>query len=343
MLFKTLTIQSVHEEIKGFKTFSFEPGHDIHYEAGQYLTFVHQVHREEIRRSYSITSTPLLGEILSIGVKRIENGAFSRHLIDHARPGDRLITSGAGGFFTLPQNMDQYQQLFFFSAGSGITPVFSLLKTLLHIYQHTSAVLIYSNASIHTTIFYQELIQLREKFPKRFQLHFLFSDSPDLKRARLNRELFTELLHHLMNFEFERILFYICGPETYMRMCTYILQEQGVHPDHIRKENFIIEKRLPPRPSPPDPQTRNVFIKYGTAHYNFSVSYPLSILEAAKKQKIELPYSCETGRCGSCVGRCKSGSVWMSYNEVLTEKDLQQGLVLTCVGHPVGGDVALEI
>src|SRR5215207_307345 len=102
--FKELRIEKVHEEIKGFKTFVFAEGHGIQYQAGQYLTLVHKSGDEEIRRSYSITSTPVLHEPLTIGVKRIANGFFSRQLIDHLQERDILLSTGTGGFFVLPEN-----------------------------------------------------------------------------------------------------------------------------------------------------------------------------------------------------------------------------------------------
>ena len=131
-LYKTLRIHSIHEEINGFKTFTFEEGHGINYKSGQYITFVQQVAGKEVRRSYSITSSPQLNEPLTIGVKRVENGLFSRQLIDHAKPGDEWITTGAGGLFVLPDDVRNYHQVFFLAAGSGITPIFSLIKTVLH-------------------------------------------------------------------------------------------------------------------------------------------------------------------------------------------------------------------
>ncbi len=135
------------KQVKDFKTFVFEEDHGIVYKAGQYLTLVRHAHGEDIRRSYSITSSPVLNEPLSIGVKRVENGFFSRILVDTATAGDELITIGAGGLFILPDNIENYKQVFFFAAGSGITPVYSLIKTLLHAHTHTNVVLIYSNTS----------------------------------------------------------------------------------------------------------------------------------------------------------------------------------------------------
>jgi ferredoxin-NADP reductase len=343
VLYKAVIIEHIYEEVPGFKTFTFQEGHGIQYKAGQYITFVQQTTHEEIRRSYSIVSTPLLNEPLTVGVKRIENGAFSRQLIDHANIGDQLLTTGAGGVFTLPEDTSNLRQVFFLAAGSGITPIYSLLKTVLHFDTNISAVLIYSNTSPATTIFLQQLQHLQETFGVRFQLRFLYSNSADLLTARLNREFLTELTRVHSICDFEHALFYTCGPEAYMRMCIYTLQEQGVPKENIRKETFVVHgKKLPPA-APPDKDRHKVSIHYGKEVHELNVQYPNTILQAAKKQNIALPYSCETGRCGNCVAKCVGGKVWLSYNEVLTDKDLQNGLTLTCVGYPVGGDVILKI
>lgn len=343
MLYQTLTIETIQEEIEGFKTFTFRPGHGIRYKAGQYLTFVQPAPDEEVRRSYSIVSAPLLDEPLTIGVRRIENGLFSRKLIDHALPGDQLLTTGAGGLFTLPDDTAGIRQIFFLAAGSGITPIYSLLKTVLHCHHPLQAVLVYSNPSPEKTIFLSALTALERDFPERFQLRFLFSNSADLATARLNRELLAQLAKAHSRASFEQTLFFLCGPEAYMRMCTYTLREEGVPNENIRRENFFVPGKRPPRNEPPDKRTHLVTIRYGEEQYQVDVAYPDSILQAARKKQIVLPYSCETGRCGNCAARCLAGQVWMSYNEVLTEKDVQNGLTLTCVGHPVNGDVQLEI
>lgn len=341
-LYKTLRIKAINEEVKGFETFVFEEGHGITYQSGQYLTLVTSQHKEEIRRSYSITSSPILNEPLSIGVKRIENGFFSRLLIDEAKVGDELTTTGAGGFFTLPENLQGYEQLFFFAAGSGITPIFSLIKTALHAYADVSVIVVYSNASPHKTIFFQQLLQLKEAFPERFFVEFLFSNSVQLTKARLHRDLLLALIADSIHKK-SQTLYYICGPESYMRLCTYTLQEAGVPKERIKKENFIVQRTKPAMATPPDKHTHTARIHFGKQAYAVQITYPDSILQAAKKQGLVLPYSCEVGRCGNCVAKCTRGKVWHSYNEVLTDKELQNGLVLTCVGHPVGGDVELVI
>jgi ring-1,2-phenylacetyl-CoA epoxidase subunit PaaE len=340
-LYKILTIQRIIDEAEDFKTFIFKDGHQINYLPGQFLTLVHKTGAEEIRRSYSITSSPVLNEPLSIGVKRIANGFFSRKLVDTARVGDFILSTGAAGFFRLPENIHLYPTIFFFAAGSGIAPIYSLIKTVLHTCPQIRIFLIYSNQSVQTTVFYSSLQQLESRFAENLHIHFLFSSISDLRRARLNRELLLEFLM-MGRFDPDTTLFYTCGPPSYMRMIVFMLREQGFPGDHIKKEDFNPARAFKPRAIPPDTGTHYVNLELQGHSRRFSVIYPDTILKSAQKQKISLPYSCETGKCGSCALRCVSGEVWLSNNEVLTEKELKQGLILTCVGHPVNGDIILQ-
>ena len=342
-LYKTIRIKNITESIKDFKTFSFADENKIKYKAGQYITLVRHAYNEEIRRSYSITSSPVLSEPLSIGVKRVENGFFSRLLVDTAKANDELITIGAGGLFVLPDDIENYKQIFFFAAGSGIAPIYSLIKTVLHAHKNIDVVLIYSNAAIEKTIFLNELKELEKKISNRFHIKFLFSNIIELAKARLHRDLLIEFLNEFSLTANTNTLFYICGPEAYMRLCTYTLQANDVPKNNIKREDFVINAVRKRDALPPDKNTHEVKISFNQHHFQFAVNYPDSILQAAKKANIILPYSCEAGRCGSCVAKCLKGNVWHSYNEVLTEKDLKQQLILTCVGHPVHGDVELKI
>ena len=342
-LYKKLIIKNIIEEVPGFKIFIFEDGHQINYKSGQYITLVHFANHEEVRRSYSITSSPVLNESLSIGVKRIENGFFSRELVDKSVIGDEIITTGAGGFFTLPDDLTAYKLIIFFAAGSGITPIYSLIKTILHFTDQIKVLLVYSNASVSKTIFYTSLQDLQQQFASRFSVRYLFSNTPELRTARLHRELMEEILE-TSGIDFrQHSLFYICGPESYMRLCTYVLQENNVSAERIKKEDFVIQKLMRPIPKPPDNEDHNVEVRLGNEIYQIKVKYPETILQASKRIGLSLPYSCEAGRCGNCVAKCVVGNIWLSYNEVLTESDLKSGLTLTCVGHPYGGDALLEI
>jgi ferredoxin-NADP reductase len=341
-IFQPLTIEHIIEITKDFKVFVFNPNHLIRYQAGQFITLVDISGLQEIRRSYSMISSPDLAEPLAIGVKRIPNGFFSRKLVDTARVGDTLLTTGAAGFFQLPENMNSFVSIFLFAAGSGIAPILSLLKTILHRHPRVAVYLLYSNHSLQTTAFYQELKQMEKDHATQLHVDFLFSAHSDLKKARLNREYLLEILS-FRKIEREKTLFYTCGPENYMRMVIFLLVEEGFPLAHIKKEDFNPgNRKLTPR-LPPDKNDYRVQIESQGVSYDFSVHYPDSILQAAKKNRINLPYSCETGKCGSCAALLISGSVWLSNNEVLTEDDLRKGLTLTCTGHPQGGNLFMKI
>lgn len=342
-LYRKLRISSIKTLTGDCKTFFLQPADaaPLHYQAGQFLTFVFSKPGGEERRSYSISSTPALNEPLSITVKRLENGEYSRKLIDYAKTGDELTSTGAGGFFVLPAHLSAYRQFFFMAAGTGITPVFPLIKTLLYQHPHSSVVLIYSNRSKAVTLFYEELQQLLKQFPGRLVIEFLFSSAVNLARARLGKALMEELLLEHRQAAVDQTLFYTCGPFDYMRMVTIVLLENKVQAQHIKKENFDTLKILSAA-KPPDTDPHLVVIQLQGQSWQLQTGYPQSILEAAKKAGIVLPYSCGSGRCGSCAATCTKGKVWMSYNEVLMEDEIAKGRILTCTGYPSGGDIELS-
>ncbi|MCU7552169.1 iron-sulfur cluster-binding domain-containing protein [Chitinophagaceae bacterium LB-8] len=342
-LYKKLIIKEIRQERRDFKDLIFEESSPISYKAGQYLTFVDFVYGEEVRRSYSIISSPEWNEPLGVGVKRMENGYFSRKLVDHAQIGDQVITTGAGGLFTLPDEIQPFKQIFFFAAGSGITPIFSLIKSALFLFPAIKLTLIYSNPSPEQTIYKKEIIQIAERFAQQFHVEFLYSNSRNLQKARLYPELLMQLVQSFSISDKENILFYVCGPESYMRMIIFTLQRERVPSINIKKEHFLVYQKATPTAEPPDKEQHFVTIHFSGKTYHYPVQYPQTILSAAKREGILLPYSCEVGRCGNCLAKCKEGTVWMSYNEVLTDNDLNKGMTLTCVGYPVGGDVTLTI
>ncbi len=340
--YKKLVIECIREETKDFKTIVFRDGHGLQYQAGQFITLVDNSGLTEIRRSYSIISSPVLKEPLSIGVKRIDNGFFSRILTDRVQPGDTLFTTGAGGFFRLPENINSFRSMFFFAAGSRIAPVLSLLKTTIHLYTGISVYLVYSNQSVESTAYLRELKLLEQQYPDRLVIHFLFSTDADLRRARLNRELLLEFLT-IASPDRDKTLFYTCGPESYMRMIIFLLQEEGFPKDHIKKEDFNPGEKKRFSRTPPDKNSYPIQLELHGKTHDIPVQYPDTILQAARKIKLNLPYSCETGKCGSCAAKCLSGKIWLSNNEVLTDQDLARGLTLTCTGYPQSGDVVLKI
>lgn len=340
---KKIRIKDIIPQTKDCKTFELETtdGSIISYKAGQFLTFIFDTPFGEQRRNYSISSSPDWQEPVCITIKRIANGVFSRQLVDTAKPGDDLVTIGASGFFTLPRGMTNYQQLFLLAAGSGITPVFSLLKTVLTKFPQIQVVLIYSNHSKADAIFYNNLHQLQQQYQQQLKIEWLFSNVFDHTKSRLGNWLLGELLKKYLATHLPSCLFYLCGPFNYMRMITITLLSAGVKSANIRKEEFVIPE-LPASVSPPDTTARQVTVMLNKKQYQFSSEFPQTILQSAKQAGIELPYSCETGRCGTCAAVCTQGNVWMKYNEVLTDEDLQKSRILTCTGYPVYENVELD-
>jgi len=339
---KKVRIKEIIQETRQCKTFVLETldGSTIPYKAGQFLTFIFDTPFGEERRNYSLSSSPDWEKTVQITIKRIDNGVFSRRLVDTAQTGDILTTIGASGFFTLPDDIGQ-QQIFLLAAGSGITPVFSILKTVLRRFPHIEVILIFSNHSVEDTIFYKPLQELQKKYNGQLQIEWLFSNILDHTRSRLSNWLLGELLKKYISTPLPGCLFYLCGPFEYMRMIAITLLSAGVKPDRIRKEEFVMTQQRVLL-QPPDTKDRQVTVTLNGNQYGFPSLFPKTILQAAKQAGIELPYSCETGRCGTCAAICTSGHVWMRTNEVLTDEDLGKKRVLTCTGYPVYGNVELD-
>lgn len=310
------------------------------YKPGQFLTLLFYNNGVEKRRSFSLVSDPEEEHLLRITVKRVPNGEYSRYLLDRVVVGDEFYTTGTAGFFTLPEKRDKStKQLFFLAAGSGITPVFSLIRFALQKWSDVSVVLIYSNRNENDIIFLESIKLLQKKYASRFAVEWLLSSKTDIVKARLSNYLLNILLkkHHARSHD----LFYMCGPFDYMLMIQITLLSYGVPIGNIFKEQFSTLPRIV-KPVPPDTGKHNATIHIAGKTFELPVQYPSTILASAKAQHISLPYSCEAGRCGSCAAKCVSGRVWMAYNEVLTDDEMAKGRVLVCQSYPVDGDVIIE-
>lgn len=336
-LFREVIIRKVHEETPGAKSFELEPvGGPLQYKPGQFITFVIPTKSGLVRRSYSMSSLP--GEPLTVTIKRVANGIFSRPILESAMPGDRLtIAGGPSGFFTLPDSLDDIDQIIFLAAGSGITPVLPMIRSLMK-RPGPPVLLAYGNKTLKAAMFRETLEQLERQYADRLHIEWYFSDRQDLHKARLGKTAVERLLAARLSGRPGRTLAYLCGPFDFMRTAAIVLQVEGIKPENIKREVFTPEP-LKAKEMPPDTKEHKVEIHIREHVYQLQVKYPDTILAAAKAKGIQLPYSCEAGRCGSCIATCSRGSVWMRYNEVLTEAEVAKGRILTCQGFPVKGDV----
>ena len=317
-------------------------GLPILYEAGQFLTLLFSRNGQDLRRSYSLSSAPGIDEYTSITVKRIPNGEVSRWLLDTVQPGDQFLSLLPAGRFTLSTNSHARRQFFFIAAGSGIIPVYSLIKKILVEEPLSEIILIYQNRRQIDILFAEPLALLQQTWPSRFICINLLSqpEKPDNRPQRLNNSLLDRLVRYHLQIQRDQ-LFYLCGPGSFMRMAQFTLRLIGFAEDQIKKENFTVGY-IPPPPLISDYRTYEIIIHANQRLYRLHSTNQLNILQAAMNNGIRLPYSCRSGRCSTCVSKLIKGKVIMSINEVLTEKDLEQGWILTCVGYALS-DIELVI
>jgi len=328
-------ITSILQETADTKTFFLEQiqGAAIIYQAGQFITFIFSEGVHEVRRSYSLGSTPGIDDTLFVTVKRKPNGSISRMLLDHYQTGDTLTAIEPAGRFVLRQ--PYAAKYVFVAAGSGITPVFAIVKQLLFFHPQTTVLLVNQSRDENNIIYTAQLQQLQLMFATRFNIIQLYSQPLSHKYfpQRLNNTLFETIVKkQLVTHHMQDMQFYLCGPEVFMLVAQFTLKLLHCTNGQIYKEQFVIPKPAAP-PLLQDTTPKQVTIQYKHQTYHVEVAYPTTILDAALKQGIPLPYSCKAGICSTCTATCTSGKILMGTNDVLTEKDMAKGLVLTCTGY----------
>ncbi|ADY51956.1 ferredoxin [Pseudopedobacter saltans DSM 12145] len=318
------------------------------YKAGQFLSLIFHFGEREIRRSYSLNSSPDVDQQLSITVKRIDNGEISRFLHHEIKVGDILTAQDPNGLFVYETEPGTKRTVFLFAAGVGITPLYAILKTALVRESKSKIVLVYSNKAEDNTLFIDELRQWQAKYPDRLHIIWIFSDSKNLLKARLNRFYIEEIIRNELEFDRSAALFYTCGPIFYMDLCRICLLGMGFPAQNIKRETFV----LPEDEGDDDDQTEKVVdtntytikLHFQSKTYDLDIPYNKRILDVALENKINLPYSCRAGMCGTCTSNCIKGNVRMDYNEILTDDEVEKGRVLICTGHPTenGTEIFVE-
>jgi len=331
-----LKVEAIKWELPDAATFFFTEisGKEINYKAGQFITLVFNHHDDEIRRSYSLSSSPDEA-LLSITVKRIANGEISRFLLTKVKQGDILNAVEPAGRFIITR-FEEEKDIFLFAAGSGVVPIFSQLKYILKRPGKSRLTLIYSNQNEHSVLFKDEISELSVKHPGRLRIVNLLSSEGN----RLNNQIVEQVVNNNVKFALAKAEFYTCGPFTYMRMIRLTLLFMSIEQGQIRKENFVLET-VPVTKSLINFPPRNIRIHFKNETYDVVVGENQSILQAALQNNIQLPYSCRVGDCSTCAAICKSGKIEIVKNDVLTDADLAAGWILTCTGHPLTDDVVI--
>jgi len=314
--------------------------------AGQFLTVSFTFGEREVRRSYSFSSSPDVDEPLAITVKRVDNGEISRLLHHQTRIGDIINVLEPQGLFYYESQQIVERTLFLFAAGVGITPLYSILKTALVAEDKTKVVLVYSNRSSERAVFQEELLEWQKQYPDRLEIVWIFSSSKNLLHARLNREYLIRIVKDHMPVH-GNTLFFTCGPVFYMDLVRYTLLGMGFPDADIKKETFHFpeeeEDDDEKEEEPVDTTSFDIKLRFQGAEYDLTIPYDKTILDVGLEHKIQLPYSCKSGMCSTCISQCTAGSVRMDYNEVLTDREVENGRCLICVAHPLEEGTVIEV
>lgn len=332
-----LKVEAIKWETADTATFYFSQaaGPKVGYSAGQFITLVFTHHHKEIRRSYSLSSSPD-EELLAVTVKRITNGEISRFMLTKLKLGDVINAVEPAGRFTIRDYIDK-KDIILFAAGSGVAPMFSQLKYILNREGFSHITLLYSSPDRASILFNDELDKLHAQYYGRLTIIHLISSEGN----RLNNERVENLVKENIRFAMHDAEFYLCGPFAYMRMIRLTLLYMGIESSQIRKENFVLET-VPVTAGYINYPPNKIRIRFNDEIHDVMVGENQTILQAALQNNIELPYSCRAGICSACTAKCTHGKVVMDVNDVLTDLDLAHGLILTCTGHAVGDDVIVE-
>ena len=313
---------------------------------GQHVTMRAIIDGEDIRRSYSICSNAAGGK-LRVGIKRLPGGVFSAWAIEELGAGDVLEVMPPVGEFTIDPDPSMSSHRVAIAAGSGITPVLSLIATTLELEPGSSWTLLYGNRTANSAMFLEELEGLKDRYPDRFQLfHLLSREGSDLPflSGRIDDEK-IRVVHDRLLGDKDVAGWYLCGPYDMVMTAHRTLGDLGVDQARIHDELFFAGPldldALPPEPPPGEGSVDLTVILDGRA-VETRMAPETSILDAALRVRSELPFSCKGGMCASCKGRIEEGEVRMDKNYALVDSELEAGYVLTCQSHPVSDKVVVR-
>jgi ring-1,2-phenylacetyl-CoA epoxidase subunit PaaE len=340
-----LTIKKVVPVSKEAVNVIFEkPETGFDYKPGQFITLIDEVNGKKIRRAYSLCTSPLLGEDPAVTVKRVEGGQMSNHVNDTYQAGQQIEVMEAMGMFVTEYDASNEREVVMIGGGSGITPLYAIIKTMLNQEPKSKVTLIYANRAEETVIFKDELDQLGKE-NDRFTLVHVLEEKSDLAAfiGRPDETMVKEIVDKVGLSKTAE--YFICGPQPMMDVFQSGLNQSGIEDSQIHIESFEAGKTSPADTeiSSGSGNDAEVTIILNGESYSLTLDKSRPILEQALEKDLDLPYSCQSGLCTACRGKCMEGEVSVDKVMGLSDDELANDYVLACVGKPISDKIRLEI
>jgi ring-1,2-phenylacetyl-CoA epoxidase subunit PaaE len=341
-MFYNLTVKAIKRETPETVSVSFDIPENLktifEYTQGQYLTFKKTINGEELRRSYSLSSSPTVDSDLRVAIKQVEGGRFSTWANTELQAGDVLETMAPmGGFFTELQKF-QKKHYVFFAAGSGITPILSIIKTTLDVEEYATCTLVYGNKNPEHTIYKAELDALANENPERFNLTYVFSQDSGvdaLNQGRITANKCDAIETATENL-FSGSEYFLCGPEEMINDVTAHLVSKGINKDNIHFELFTAPAKSAEKTVDESAEiTSQVTVIMDDEEMEFELSSKGdTLLDAAVDAGVDAPFSCKGAVCCTCKAKVIEGHARMEMNYALSDDEVEEGYILSCQAHP---------
>ncbi len=309
--------------------------------AGQYVNLKVTLDGQEIRRAYSICAAPKSGE-LRIAVKSVKNGFFSKFANEKLAVGNVIEVGTPEGKFTFEPKADRQKNYAAFVVGSGITPVFSILKSVLEEEPNSTFVLVYGNKSEKDTIFHNQLHDLQLQYVGRLFVQYVYSQSTadTALLGRIDKSTVNFILKN-KHSEMEFSKCFLCGPEEMINLVSEALKENNISSSDIKFELFSTSSNDNETNTGANGHTK-ISILVDSEETTFEMSQQQTLLEAALKQGLDVPYSCQGGICSSCICKITEGAAEMKKNQILNESEVAEGLTLACQAYPTTTSIKID-
>ena len=347
--FHPLTVTDIHHTIRDAVVLTLKPEDPdaFAFTQGQYLTFKQDFDGTELRRNYSICAGLDDGE-LKVGIKRVDGGAFSTYANTELKVGDVLHAMPPQGKFYTPIEPEVAKNYLGFAGGSGITPVLSILKTVLIREPQSTFTLVYANRAVNTIMFREELEDLKNRYMGRLTVIHILESGQDMElfEGRVDQDKCNALFKHWIQIDTIDTAF-ICGPEPMMLAIAEALKTNGLGEEQIKFELFSesqqgrLAKQEMAKRSEGQKGTEITVIIDG-ARRSFTMQKGQSVLEAALENGQEAPFSCKAGVCSTCMGKVLEGEVEMISNHALEDYEVERGYVLTCQSYPLSDTLVID-